>query len=221
MENIKNYTEYKCKLMSDNILDIVQALAKAKPKFKHTGKKGFNSHQKLSYALLPDIYDAVRDALLEQNIVIWHGGDLLENGTEILVSRLIHTMTGQWLQDIRPLISEKPGNQARASANTYMRKTAILSLCGIGTEEDDDSAEEEKYIEKEANNPITKEQFEVLSKEIKSCDNRKDMWDKIKGFNRINTLEELNQASFNSVLSYIKKNAQRNISGSNSNETSG
>ena len=69
----------------------------------------------------------------------------------MLHTRLIHAPTGQFIQDTRPLKSEKPGNQAIGSANTYMRRYAVISLCALETA-DDDGEDERKYMRKETAN---------------------------------------------------------------------
>jgi len=117
--------------------------------FEKTGKTGRNNHSNYDYSKIEDIYNAVVPPLADNGIVVWHFAYPFE-GQLLLETRLVHT-SGQWISDKRFLHSEKPGNQAAGAANTYMRKYAVLSLCGIATE-DDDGAAEEKYIE--TNKPV-------------------------------------------------------------------
>jgi ERF superfamily len=136
--------------MSDDIRALAQAFLLAKQEFLATGKSGKNT-QFGKYAKIEDIYHAVQDALGKNNIIIWHYARP-ESGAEYLITRLVHVLTGQFLEDVRTLESEKPGNQAKGSANTYMKKYAVLSLCAIPTE-DDDGEEERKYLDLQEKQP--------------------------------------------------------------------
>lgn len=141
----KIITNSSSPLMSEAITELAQALQKAKREFRATGKSGTNAHQKYKYATLLDIYNAVEDALDKNNIIIQHGCLIMPDGKEILRTRIIHTLTGQWMEDQRHLEAEKPGNQAKGAANTYVRKYAVISLCAIAAD-DDDGEDEEQYL---------------------------------------------------------------------------
>lgn len=132
--------------MSEDIRQLVAALINAKKLFGNTGKSAMNNHQNYAYAKLEDIYKAVDEYLLENNVYIVHYCSLCDDGTEVLNTRLIHSLSGQWIQDSRVLFCEKPGNQAKGATNTYMKKYAVLCLCAIAAQEDDDCAQEESYI---------------------------------------------------------------------------
>lgn len=175
MEN--NFSKSNSSCMSEDIRQLAQAFLLAKKEFVVTGKSAKNNNQNYKYAKIEDIYSAVESALLKNNIIIWHFVTThIETNIEILNTRLVHTLSGQYIQDNRLLISEKPGNQAKGAANTYMKKYAVLSLCAIGTE-DDDGEEEEKYITKKENIPqppksnsydkVTKDQLDIINKQLK------------------------------------------------------
>lgn len=200
---VKNYSPS----MSDDIRALAASFLLAKQAFKATGLGGTNSHQKYDYAKIGDIYHAVEDALSKNNIIIWHFARP-ENGIEFLHTRLTHTTTGQFIEDCRILESEKPGNQGRGAANTYMKKYALLSLCAIATE-DDDGEEEQKHIEnKKQDLLISDQQLVYLQGEIKACGNAKLLYGNILKFNKINDLSDLKASSFESVKSYIVNNGE-------------
>lgn len=193
--------------MSEDIRALAQSFLLAKQEFLATGFGGTNSHQKYKYAKIEDIYDAVEGALSKNNIIIWHFARP-DSGIEYLHTRLIHTLTGQFIEDRRILESEKPGNQGKGAANTYMKKYAVLSLCAIATE-DDDGEEEEKYIAKKASEPcINIDQLKFLQEEIKSAPNGKILYGNILKFNKIQELGQLKISSFASVKSYIENNRE-------------
>lgn len=188
--------------MSEKITDLAQAFLKAKKEFSATGFSGNNSHQKYKYAKISDIYAAVESALAKHDIIIWHYC-FIEDAKEVLATRLIHTLTGQYIMDTRFLETEKPGNQAKGAANTYMRKYAVLSLCAIATE-DDDGQDEQSYISQKNNEPtIDPVQLLQLQSLIKEFPNNKLLYNNILKFNGIRDLSSLPQKSFENVKNYI------------------
>jgi len=193
--------------MSEDITALASAFLLAKREFIATGFGGTNAHQKYKYAKIEDIYHAVEGALSKNNIIIWHFARP-NNSIEYLHTRLIHTSTGQYIEDCRVLESEKPGNQGRGAANTYMRKYALLSLCAIATE-DDDGEDEERYISKRLEEPtLSSDQVSIIQSHIKSSANAKMLYNNILKFNKVNDLSELRSAAFESVKLYIANNRE-------------
>lgn len=204
-EKITDYSPATTRCMSEDIRQLAQSFLLAKKEFVATGKSARNEHQKYSYAKIGDIYNAVEEALMKNNIWIVHFSSF-DNDKEILYTRLIHTLTGQFIEDARLIESEKPGNQAKGAANTYIKKYAVLSLCAISAE-DDDANEEERYIARRAAEPaITQEQLKELQEEIKASNNKNNLYSNILKFNKVKDLIELKASSFEYVKSYILKN---------------
>lgn len=201
----KQYSPTNTPYMSDDVRALSAAMIVAKSMFKKTGLKGENAHQKYKYAKLADIYEAVEEALGKNNINIWHFAYIKDN-VEYLETRLVHTPTGQWVADLRLLQSEKPGNQAKGSANTYMKKYAVLTLCGIAPE-DDDGAEEELYLANQPN--ISSEDKDFLQETIKSAPNKVVLYNAILKEYRIKDLAELKQNQMSAVIKYIFQNTQK------------
>ena len=208
MEDIIYGNRSNSKQMSEDIRLLGQAFIAAKKEFVATGKSARNDHQKYYYATLEDIYGAVDEALLKHNIWIVHRADFLEDRQEVLYTRLIHVLSGQWIEDARLLISEKPGNQGRGAANTYSKKYAVLSLCAIPTE-DDDGEEEQKFIAKRAAEPkISLEQKKELVDEMRPAVNNKILYAAILKDHGIKDLAELKLSSLETVKSYIITNKE-------------
>lgn len=199
-----DFSKSNTSAMSEDIRILAASFLLAKREFMATGLGGTNSHQKYKYAKIEDIYHAVEGALSKNNIIIWHFARP-GNGIEFLHTRLTHTITGQFIEDCRILESEKPGNQGRGAANTYMKKYALLSLCAIATE-DDDGEEEERYISRES--VLSEEQLRYIQVEIKSAGNAKVLYNNILKFNKIQDLSQLRLSSFESVKSYIANNRE-------------
>jgi len=144
--------------MSDYIDKFIVAYANARRTFPPTGKSKSYSvgGRAIRYANLEDVYNAVLKPLDENEITAFHMGYPHSEGKEVIVTRLIHRPSGQWIQDVRYAESEKPGNQEKGKANTYMKRYALLALCGISAEEDDDGQAEQTHIEKRQQAPTYK-----------------------------------------------------------------
>lgn len=199
--------------MSEDIRDITAAKIAARKNFKATGLDSLNPHFKAKYAKLQQIYEAVEVALGDQNIDIVHCRQWFE-GRLFIMTRLIHAPTGQWIQDISPIQSEKPGNQGEGSALTFMKRYAVLNLCAIPQGEGDDDGEEERnYIESRDNEShVTSKQQEELENLIKSHPDSRELWKSVSSFNKIQSLAELKAANYNRVKYFIenyKKSVQK------------
>jgi len=204
----ETYSPSKTHSMSDDIRAIGAAFWEAKKDFKPTGKSGTNKNQGWDFATITDIYNGVEEALHKQKIIIWHF-EWVSNGIEYLTTRLVHFPTGQFVEDTRLFIIEKPGNQAKGASNTYIRKQAIQSLCAIPCEDDDCEEEQEHIAIKHTNlnqEPISEEQIQAIKDMLKTASNHKILYDNILGFNKIKLMADLPAKSFASVMAYIEKN---------------
>jgi hypothetical protein len=203
----ETYSSSKTNSMSEDIRAFGAAFWEAKKHFKPTGQSGRNRNQNYDYAKIGDIYNGIESALWEQKIVIWHFSWVL-NGVEYLSTRLTHFPTGQFIEDVRMSESEKPGNQGKGAANTYMRKQALQSLCAIPCEDDDCEEEQEHMATKPSNlnqDPISDEQALTLLNLINASPNSKIVLSNILKFNKIKNIAELPARSFESVKVYIEK----------------
>lgn len=194
--------------MSEDVRELTKAMLLAKKEFLHVGKSGKHTGHKFTYAIIGDIFGAVEASLMDHNIwLVQYARYHIDH--EFLITRLIHQPTGQWIQDIRTMESEKPGNTAKGSAQTYMRKYAVLALCGL-CPDDDDCHEEEQYIEQKSNEPcITAGQAKTLQDALHMLDNGEKLLSNIKGYNKVHSLSELKQSQFKSVYDYILKEVER------------
>lgn len=193
--------------MSEDIRLLAVSMLKAKSKFRSTGKSGKNTGQGWKYATLEDIIDAVEIALAENEILLTHfARPLAEGNQEYLFTRIIHAPSGQWIEDMRKLETEKPGNQAKGGATTYMRKYAILSLCGIPTE-DDDGESEHKHIEEKSGGFKSREytMADIITL-LASASNRGLLEANLKKFNGVSRIEDINPEKYPMVYNYINKN---------------
>jgi hypothetical protein len=178
-------------------LDI--AFLKAKASFRKTGKTGKNNHQGWDYAKIEDIYNAVEASLASEGIFIRHVTDHVEDKYEILITRMVHAESGQYIEDRRLIKCDKPGNQARGAAETYCRKYAVLSLCAISTE-DDDCQNEQDYIDND-NEYIDATKVAYLKGWSKEGQ------DRVLAHNNIKDLSQLTNRQFEKLMTSMKKGA--------------
>jgi hypothetical protein len=209
------YQSNKTHLMSDDIRELAQAFLQAKMRMGGAKKNSKSNLHK--YANLLAVYEAVEEALHQHNIFIWHFAERLADGESVLHTRLIHAPSGQFIQDTRSLKSEKPGNQAVGSANTYMRRYAVLSLCALETE-DDDGEDERKYIEKREREFIDPEQVIELQELMKQIGVKNETYQYILNRNGVSDLAELRKSQYNGVMHFIRslKKTQANATDHNS-----
>mgnify|MGYP001233796854 CR=1 FL=1 len=123
---------------SEQINELVKALAIAQGSFKRVGYDKNNPHYKSKYASLEAIIDATRDQLAKNGLCVVH---IIEG--ERLESRLLHT-SGQWMASSIPLFLDKRSPQAVGSALTYARRYNMCCLLNINAGEDDDAEVAEK-----------------------------------------------------------------------------
>lgn len=197
---VNEFTKADCSFLSDDCRLLIKALATAKREFRATGKSG--KTKQWDYAQLEDIYNAVEEALFKHEIGIEQQCYLQsEKKEEILITRLVHWPSGQWKQDLRYIVSEKPGSQGRGGAETYCRRYALLTICGI-PQACDDGREEQKYIEtKKASVVLISQQ---QKDELKTLIVSGQLWHNIKADFGIQALEQLPANKFESLKQYIE-----------------
>ena len=145
-------------LQSPTITKYNESFLAAKDKFtslKKSAEANF-SNTKYNYAKIEDIYESVQSHLNKNSLYITHQVIALQKDLEILITTIMH-VSGEFMRDIRFVVSDKPGNQGKGIANTYCRKYAILCLCSLSTF-DDDAEGEEEYLK----NLIDEDQIELI-----------------------------------------------------------
>lgn len=88
------------------------------------------------YADLPTVLDVVRPALSRNGFALMQLPCELE-GQTALTTLLVHA-SGDWLETTVYLRAVKADPQGIGSALTYARRYAILAVCGIAADDDDD-----------------------------------------------------------------------------------
>ena len=114
------------------MINLIQALIKARAEFPSIQKDKVNPHFKVSYASLDSVLDAVTPVLCKHGLAIVQ---LMEKGN-ILKTHLFHesgeVLTSEYeLPDIQD-------NQKKGAALTYARRYSVCALLSITADEDDD-----------------------------------------------------------------------------------
>jgi len=171
---------------SDNISELVAAIAKARPFFtpiKATKQIEVN-FRTYDYAELADILSSCLPVLAEQGVILTQQIEELDGGAQVVHTKLIHS-SGQWIGcHMRVLPTDKSQRQY-ASALNHAKRHSVLSLLGLAVHdnpEDDDALQADKVITEKydkgvsltnKHNPrtdniltITKEQLEQLNYEL-------------------------------------------------------
>lgn len=121
---------------SPQIGELAAALAKAqgeiqtvaKDKRANAGKYGY------TYAGLGDIITATRP-------LAKHGISVVQMPHQRELVTLLAHASGQWLRCTTPIEYKGGGPQAYGSAVTYARRYALMAICGVPLDEDDDGAQ--------------------------------------------------------------------------------
>lgn len=134
--------------------DVYAALFAVQTSVDVVKKSANNPFFKSKYADLPAVWDAVKDALKENGIVVYHQTESAD-GVDYLLTKVRHFVSGTEIESRAQLHLQKPTSQEYGSCVTYMRRYAISALLGLVTDDDDDGndASQNKKIEK----PVKKE----------------------------------------------------------------
>jgi hypothetical protein len=121
---------------SESITKIAPALLHAQSNITFAGKNAKNPHFKNTYADLPAVIDAVKEALNNAGIIFLQTPSPSEDGRLHLCTRLIHE-SGEWIEDTAVCPLPKSDPQGFGSALTYLRRYCLASICGLYQEDDD------------------------------------------------------------------------------------
>ncbi len=133
-------------ISSPTLTKLVVALIKAQSQIEGAKKDSTNPHFKSKYADLQSIWEACKDALINNDFCI---SQLVEeqNGKSCLVTLLIHS-SGEWLKSSMPIIQTKPDIQGYGSSLTYCRRYSLASILCVCAVEDDDGEKAARAEEK-------------------------------------------------------------------------
>lgn len=144
--------------------EIAAALLAVQAESPRIQKSAVNPHFNSKFVPMDVLLDEVLPILNKHGIVVLQPPSVLESGMPALKTILIHAETGQSIEETMPLAVEKPTPQGQASATTYARRNALMSMLGLAGHDDDGEAAEPKQGEKPS--AAQHRKLEALFKEL-------------------------------------------------------
>lgn len=123
---------------SESIAALAPALLAAQRKMENVDFDSTNPHFKNQYAGLPGVLAEVKTTLNEQDIAVMQFPTEAPEGHLGLTTRLQHK-SGEFIEATAIVPLPKSDPQGFGSAMTYTRRYALLSVCGLVGEKDDDA----------------------------------------------------------------------------------
>lgn len=121
---------------SDQINEIVGALAKAQGEMKGAVKDTANTFFKTQYATLASALEACREPLSKNGLAVVQTTETTDVGNVNLKTILAHS-SGQYFTSTYPILPTKNDPQGFGSALTYGRRYCLMAIVGIAPEDDD------------------------------------------------------------------------------------
>lgn len=119
---------------------LYEALAKSQGEMLPAKTSSNNPFFKSKYADLAEVVRASRTALAKNGLAVMQYVKCLEDGKSMLCTRLGHS-SGQSIESIIPIKSEKPGIQGFGSNLSYLRRYMYAAMVGVVASGEDDDGE--------------------------------------------------------------------------------
>lgn len=130
-------------MQSEQINDVMTALAKAQGQMEPAIKDSSNPHFKSKYADLASVWEACREALSKNGLAVTQTMDFVGE-KQVLITTLGHS-SGQWIKSIIALPIQKPGPHELGSCLSYCRRYALAAMVGVYQDDDDANAAQKPY----------------------------------------------------------------------------
>jgi hypothetical protein len=124
---------------SEKTGELVKALIGVQESVGPVTKNAVNPHFKSHYADLGAVWKAVATPLHDNGLLVTQTGAVVA-GKPLLVTRVSHVGTGQWVEGEMPLDGGKTDPQGIGAAITYQRRYSLCALFGLMVEDDDGNA---------------------------------------------------------------------------------
>lgn len=171
---------------SEQLNELFSALSKAQENIKNAQKEGYNPMFKSNYTTVTSVLEAIK-TVYKENISIIQMPE-----SDKLITRVGHS-SGQWLEIETPLFIGEPKGmskmQAYGNAVTYARRYALVSLFGIGQEDNDgndgnDNGKSTMQKKETLNKPLNKSPYKTNINE-KPVDRKQGFLDSMKKLSAI------------------------------------
>lgn len=153
--------------------ELITALCAAQKEFKSALKDAENPHFKKSYADLSAIWEACKDGLHKNGLVVSQQTVGTEQGWH-LTTKVYHT-SGGFIESITPIICQQNNPQSFGSGMTYARRYALAAILGVVTDDDDAEGAMARNTEKaqpaSSNAPAKATDAKVIAQALKVVEN--------------------------------------------------
>lgn len=192
---------------SEQINELMTALAKAQGSMKHASKDNVNPHFKSKYADLASVWEACRGPLSENGLCIVQTLNIIE-GQQVLVTTLGHS-SGQWIksQMIVPLCSRP---HEMGSLLTYFRRYSLAAITGV-YQDDDDANEAQANIDMKATRTLNDAQKKELRELLRKLNDPK-IEDFLCQRAKIKTLFDTPAEKYHDLMDYLEKKLETKVS---------
>lgn len=145
---------------SESVKAISEALVKAHAKMTEVKKNMDNPFTKSEYADLSAVVEVTRPVLAGEKLCVLQC-PAFRDGTLYVTSRVIHE-SGEWMEEDSSagVIAQGPAEAGKAI--TYLRRYALLAICGIAPK-DDDASQSEFSRKKKGKSPASATVNKVLA----------------------------------------------------------
>ena len=126
-------------LSSPDLTELAKAMLKVQTTIGPACKDAENPFVKNRYASLNSVIEACRDALIAHSIWVVQYPVATDPGHLGLMTKLVHSESGQWQASVMVMPLPKNDPQGYGSALTYARRYGLATLVGLVSETDDDA----------------------------------------------------------------------------------
>lgn len=125
---------------SEQINDLIAALAKAQGEMGHAGKDAANPHFRSKFASLASVIDAVRVPFAKNGLAFFHS--VSAEGSTVKVACTIAHSSGQWISSEFSAQAQDAKPQSIGSCISYGKRYGLQALAGIASADEDDDGEQ-------------------------------------------------------------------------------
>ncbi len=125
----------------ENNTGLWKAMLECQREVEHATKDSKNPHLKNRYASLNSVLDTIKPVANKHGLVITQLVMAVPQdrfpGMACVQTKVVHADTGAFLEDNQTIPMPKNDPQGLGSAITYARRYGLISMFGIGSEDDD------------------------------------------------------------------------------------
>lgn len=118
---------------SDSIVTLLKGIDKVKNEVAKVSKDGKNPHFKSTYPTLTNVLESISESCANHNIVFTQ----IPDGENQLTTIVMETSSGEYIESTCKATPQMSNPQGTGSLITYLRRYALVSIFGLGTEDDD------------------------------------------------------------------------------------